>query len=108
MHEQAVDIFEKLQSYQTNLYILWLPREGSIRADMLNKCFDSDDSGSKQNVFIHIDKSRWSNTYDRSASDYNANGANFTSGWWCPYTSVVDAFKQIWDKDNNWLVPPPD
>ena len=50
MHEIAVDIFEKLQSFQTNLNIRWMFRESNIRADMLCKCFDSDDSGIKQNV----------------------------------------------------------
>ena len=43
MHEIAEYIFEKLQSFQTNLNILRLSRESSIRADMLSKCFDSDD-----------------------------------------------------------------
>ena len=79
MHEIAEDIFEKLQSFQTNLDIRWLSRESNIRADMLSKYFDSDDSGIKQTIFIHIDKSRKSKTCDRFVSDYNPKGANFTS-----------------------------
>ena len=29
------------------------------------------------------------------------------SRWWCPNTNGVDAFKQFWGDDNNWLFPPP-
>ena len=107
LHEIAVKIFEKLQNFQTNFHIRWLSRESNIRADMLSKCFDSDDWGIKQNVFVHIDKTWGAHTCDRFASDYNAKCANFNSRWWCPNTSGVDAFKQFWGKDNNWLVPPP-
>ena len=41
------------------------------------------------------------------ASDYNAKCALFSSRWWCPGTSAIDAFSESWKGHNNWLVPPP-
>lgn len=41
------------------------------------------------------------------ATDYNSKCTKFNSRWWCPNTSGIDAFKQFWGNDNNWLVPPP-
>lgn len=43
----------------------------------------------------------------RFATDYNSKCTKFNSRWWCPNTSEMDAFKQFWGNDNNWLVPPP-
>ena len=50
MHEIAVHIFESEFSCEFN--VRWLSKESNIRADMLSKSFDSDDSGIKQNVLL--------------------------------------------------------
>lgn len=107
LHEIDVTIFEKLQNLQIIFDIQWLPREENIQADLLSRCFDSDDWGIKNSVFQIIDKCWGIHTCDRFATDYNTKCTKFNSRWWCPNTSGIDAFKQFWGNDNNWLVPPP-
>lgn len=51
LYEIAVTIFEKLQNLQIIFDIQWLPREENIQADLLSRCFDSDDWGIKNSVF---------------------------------------------------------
>ena len=31
----------------------------------------------------------------------------FNSRWWVPGCENIDALKQNWSKENNWIVPPP-
>lgn len=46
-------------------------------------------------------------TLDRFATNYNTKCKRFNSRWWCPGTLGIDAFKQNWEGETNWIVPPP-
>ena len=85
----------------------WVPRADNREADFLSRCSDSDDWAVLDWVYFKLEL-RWENhTVDRFACDYNAKCHKFNSRHWCPGTSGVDAFAQIWKGENNWLVPPP-
>lgn len=54
-----------------------------------------------------FDKKWGPHTIDRFATHYNLHCSRFNSKIWCPGTEAIDAFRQPWEHDNNWLVPPP-
>ena len=85
----------------------WIPRTVNVQADFLSRCHDSDDWSVLDWLFRFLDKKWGPYTVDRFASDYNAKCEIFNSRFWCPHTSGVDAFKQIWSNQANWVVPPP-
>jgi hypothetical protein len=103
----ALEIANKCESQQIQLNAIWVPRKSNIKADLLSRCFDSDDWSVKITVFNEIDKIWGKHTCDRFAADYNTKCAQFNSRWWCPNTTGIDAFNQYWGNENNWLVPPP-
>lgn len=45
-------------------------------------------------------------SFDRFANTENAKTKRFSSIYWNPGTSAVDAFTSNWSCENNWLVPP--
>ena len=85
----------------------WIPRPKNLEADFLSRCSDSDDWSVLDFVFSTAE-ARWGNhTFYRFACDYNTKCKLFNSRHWCPGTSSIDAFAQVWKGENNWLVPPP-
>jgi len=46
-------------------------------------------------------------TVDRFATHCNAKCLRFNFRFWVPGTEAVDAFKQFWRGEKNWIVPPP-
>ncbi|MEW8548152.1 MAG: reverse transcriptase domain-containing protein [Candidatus Thiodiazotropha sp.] len=107
LQEKAIAVNEACSSKSVCLLPTWVPREKIEKADFLSRCTDSDDWGMKWWVFLWLDHLWGPHTYDRFASDYNAKCATFSSRWWCPGTSAIDAFSESWQGHNNWLVPPP-
>ena len=81
-------------------------REANTKADTLSRMSDCNDWGIQSWVFEYLDELWGTHTCDRFASDYNTKCKNFNSNL-CKGTAGIDAFKQLWYKDNNWLDPPP-
>ena len=107
LHRIAQEIHKKCSYGNVALNCVWVPRKENVYADTLSRCHDSDDWEVKDHIFKQIDSVWGPHTCDRFATDYNAKCSKFNSRWWCPNTNGVDAFKQFWGDDNNWLVPPP-
>ena len=82
-----------------------VPREENVRADLLSRQEDWDDWGIFHQFFSFVD-GRWGpHTVDRFADNFNAKLPKFNSRYWCPGSSLVDAFTVSWHWENNWLVP---
>ena len=107
LQDNAVKVDILCKSKGIGLNSNWVPRADNREADFLSRCSDSDDWAVLDWVFFKLEL-RWGNhTVDRFACDYNAKCRKFNSRHWCPGTSGVDAFAEIWTGENNWLVPPP-
>ncbi|VDI24493.1 Hypothetical predicted protein [Mytilus galloprovincialis] len=85
----------------------WIPRESNTKADKLSRQSDCDDWGIQSWVFEYLNDLWGIFTCDRFACDYNTKCKMFNSKFYCKGTSGIDAFKQNWTNENNWLVPPP-
>ncbi|VDI69597.1 Hypothetical predicted protein [Mytilus galloprovincialis] len=85
----------------------WIPRDQNKVADNLSRYSDCDDWGISTDVFNSLDNIWGIHTVDRFATDYNTKCTRFNSKFWCNCTEAVDAFKQNWKGENNWVVPPP-
>ena len=85
----------------------WIPRESNAEADRLSRVNDCDDWGIQSWLFDLLSQLWGIHTFDRFASSYNRKCDRFNSKFWCKGTSGLDAFKQNWYLENNWLVPPP-
>ena len=85
----------------------WIPREMNELSDYLSRCHDSDDWSISDSWFSYLDSVWGRHTVDRFSSHFNNHCHRFNSRWWVPGTEGIDAFKQEWRNENNWLVPPP-
>ncbi|VDI56805.1 Hypothetical predicted protein [Mytilus galloprovincialis] len=85
----------------------WILRESNTKADKLSRQSDCDDWGIQSWVFEYLNDLWGIFTCDRFACDYNTKCKMFNSKFYCKGTSGIDAFKQNWTNENNWLVPPP-
>jgi len=103
----AVAVDDLCRSSDIEISTLWVPRSHNEEADILSRCGDSDDWSVHEWVFNTIDRLWGPHTIDRFAYDYNAKCLKFNSRFWCQGTAGVDAFKQSWAGEVNWLVPPP-
>lgn len=104
---KAKEIFRMCVKNNFAVIPAWVPRSDNHIADIYSKSSDSDDWSISDDLFNLLSKCWGPFTVDRFSSDYNAKCEIFNSRWWCPGTSGIDAFNQIWSFDNNWLVPPP-
>ena len=107
MHKAAVELDKVCSSKNITLNTDWVPRSDNLHADMLSRCCDSDDWSVQDWIFKTLDVMWGPHTIDRFAYDYNTKCAKFNSKFWCPSTCGIDAFKQNWAGEVNWLVPPP-
>ena len=106
LHELSLSIFSICIKNGISLDIQWIPRDKNSRADEISRIFDYDDWGVSQNFFQFIDDMFGPHTVDRFADLNNKKIEIFSSKFYTPYTSGVDAFAFNWANDNNWLVPP--
>ncbi|VDI56275.1 Hypothetical predicted protein [Mytilus galloprovincialis] len=67
---------------------------------------DVDDLGVSPEFFKFVDLMWGPHSFDRFANTENAKTKRFSSIYWNPGTSGVDAFTSNWSCENNWLVPP--
>ena len=107
MQDVALEIQATCEHYGSCLVPVWIPREQNKRADDLSRITDSDDWAISYHVFDILDRKWGPHTVDRFASDYNSKCIRFNSRWGCPTSEGVDAFKQTWENEVNWWVPPP-
>lgn len=77
----------------------------NILADALSREVDLDDWMISQAWFNKLQQ-RWACTVDRFADDLNKRLPRFNSRFWCPGAEAVDAFRQDWVGELNWLCPP--
>ncbi|VDH99083.1 Hypothetical predicted protein [Mytilus galloprovincialis] len=102
-----MEIQNACEQSNVSFFAQWIPRENNTHADTLSRLNDCDDWGVQTWLFRTLDREWGPHTVDRFASSYNKKCDKFNSKFWCQGTSGVDAFKQHWGKENNWLVPPP-
>ena len=89
------------------LAVQWVPRRRNQLADYISKFEDRDDwmlnSSYRQQL---CDPLHGPYTFDRFATDTNAQCSQFNSLYWCPGTAGVDAFCFDWAGECNWCNPP--
>ena len=107
LQDKALEIHSTCETSDVKIQPIWIPRERNKTADSLSRTQDSDDWKIDKLVFNSLDIEWGPHSYDRFASDYNRQCEKFNSRRWCPGTSGIDAFKQLWNRDCNWWVPPP-
>ena len=107
LQDIALEVHATCEHYCLCIDPVWIPREQNKRADVLSRISDSDDWSISFRVFNFLDHKWGPHTVDRFASDYNSKCIRFNSRWGCPMSEGVDAFKQSWDDEVNWWVPPP-
>ncbi|XP_053400643.1 uncharacterized protein LOC128557357 [Mercenaria mercenaria] len=107
LQDVSLKVNEFCSENNISLFPRWLPRADNSEADYLSRCSDSDDWSILDSIFRALDEKWGPHSVDRFACHYNAKCSNFNSRYWCPGTTGVDAFKQIWSEENNWIVPPP-
>jgi len=84
----------------------WLSSAANFRAEYLSRVTDRTVWRLSPAVFADLD-ARWGpHIVDRFASDTNAQVPRLNSLWLCPGTEAVDAFRQWWGADNNFVNPP--
>ncbi|VDI74251.1 Hypothetical predicted protein [Mytilus galloprovincialis] len=99
-----MEIQNACEQSNVSFFAQWIPRENNTHADTLSRLNDCDDWGVQTWLFRMLDREWGSHTVDRFAASYNKKCDKFNSKFWCQGTSGVDAFKQHWGKENNWLV----
>ena len=83
----------------------WMSRVHNERADRLSRYIDHADWRLHPDVFRAID-SKWGPfTIDRFAGAANAQCKRFNSRYFDPAAEAVDAFRQDWSRDNNFVNP---
>jgi len=83
----------------------WLSSAANFRADCPSRVTDRTGWRLSPAVFADLD-ARWGpHTVDRFASDTNAQVPRLNSLWLCPGTEAVDALRQLWGTDNNFVNP---
>lgn len=102
----ALDIFNCCISENISFYIKWIPRSENERADFLSRIIDVDDWGISVDFFDFLDDLWGPHSYDRFANMDNTKLPLFSSLYWNPRASGIDAFTCHWANHNNWLVPP--
>ena len=107
LNEIGLEILDVCVSNDIRVVPLWIPRSINVQADRLSRCFDCDDWGIQWWVYLSLDLQWGPHTYDRFASFYNRKCEKFSSKFWCKEAQSVDAFKDSWLNENNWIVPPP-
>lgn len=106
LQEISLDIFDCCRVQNISLNIKWIPREQNEKADLLSRIIDVDDWGISRDFFNFLDELWGPHTYDRFANMDNAKLTVFSSLYWNPGTSAIDAFTCHWANENNWIVPP--
>ena len=85
----------------------WVPRSENPFADELSRYIDHDDWSINHELYLIFEEKWGPHNIDRFATHYNSHCLRFNSKIWCPGTEAFDALNQPWQKDNNWLVLPP-
>lgn len=107
VHEICLSIHDWCSKNDVCLSATWIPRKQNVHADYLSRCQDCDDWSIDQSIFEYLNDKWGPFTVDRFATHYNAKCLRFNSRFWVPGTEAVDAFKQCWRGEKNWIVPPP-
>ena len=102
----AVKIHDISVSRNISIRTQWIPRELNTVADTISKIKDSDNWSIDDETFQYIQSRFGAFTVDRFADNINNKVPHFNSKFYCPNTSLVDAFAADWSKDFNWLCPP--
>lgn len=84
----------------------WLSSAANFRAEYLSRVTDRTDWRLSPAVFADLD-ARWGpHIVDRFASETIAQVPRFNSLWLCPGIVAVEAFRQWWGADSNFVNPP--
>ena len=108
LHLQSLELKIHTLCLINNVHVFmeWIPRALNDRADYLSWIVDINDWRVSNQFFKFIDSIWGPHDVDRFANSVNTRLRRFNSLFWSPGSEGVDAFAQIWESDNNWLVPP--
>jgi hypothetical protein len=107
LHALALEVYQICLEHNTDLTLLWIPREANEAADYLSKVADVDDWEVDQRIFNFLDKVYGPFSIDLFASHLSKKSDKFLSKYWCTGTAGVNAFAYSWAGEFAWLVPPP-
>ncbi|XP_071123754.1 uncharacterized protein [Mytilus edulis] len=102
----SLEIYRCCLLENITLHIIWLPSKENEQADLLSRIIDIDDWGISPEYFQFLDDLLGPHTFDRFANMDNYKVDKFSSLYWNPGSSAVDAFSCHWALENNLLVPP--
>ena len=106
LQQLSLEIYRCCLLENITLHIIWLPRKENEQADLLSRIIDIDDWGISSEYFQFLDDLWGPHTFDRFANMDNNKVDKFSSLYWNPGSSAVDAFSCHWAQENNLLVPP--
>ena len=101
------ELYLECRARDISLAVTWVPRRLNQLADHISKFEDRDD-WMLNSIYRRQLCDPWYGpyTFDRFATDTNAQCAQFNSLFWCPGSSGVDAFCFDWGGECNWCNPP--
>ncbi len=107
LNNLAANILDFCEKNDIELALKWVRRTENEVADRLSRFMDLDSWAISPELFSSISKIWGPFSVDRFASSENTKLPRFNSRFCCPGAEGVDAFLQVWQDENNWLVPPP-
>ena len=87
--------------------MIWIPRTDNTKADVVSRCFESDDQFIKDEIYRFLDLKWGPYSIDRFVSNMNSRCSRFHSKRWVPGTEAVHCFSQDWYGVMNGFAPPP-
>ena len=106
LQDLAMDIFQTCLLNSVSIDMQWIPRDLNSAADDIRKFLDHDDYNINDTVFNALDDWWGPHTCDRFACPYNAKVQCFSTRFYQPGSSGVNAVSQDWSHHYNWLYPP--
>ena len=77
----------------------WIPRHLNLKADLLSRCYDSDDWSIADEIFDNLYARFGPFSIDRFATCYNTKCTRFNSKWFHTQAEVMNALLQNWDEE---------
>ena len=77
----------------------WIPRHLNLKADLLSRCYDSDDWSIADEIFDNLYARFGPFSIDRFATCYNTKCTKFNSKWFHTQAEVMNALLQNWDEE---------
>ncbi len=107
LNQLAAAIHEWCASEDIDLLVSWIWHSQNEDKDRLSHFKDLDDWGFSLELLNLLQRRWFPCSVNFFTSIYNHKLPSFNSCYSSPDCEAVDAFKQEWTHEDNWLVPPP-